>query len=610
MSTMEINCPHCGEGFELTEALAAPLLEAERAKIDNEVKRRLQAEVTSAEAKGRAAAEAEAAVKVRAAEGMAAESASKLREAQAQELEVRQERERLVQDKAAIELTVQRRVDEEKHQAATQARAAADGEWQARLAAADKSIADKDLKLRDAEQAEIRARQVQQQAEEALRQADIIVARRVEGEKQRITTEARVAVDLDWQAKMQAAQEALSAKDAKLRDAEQAEIRARQVQQQAEEALRQADIIVARRVDEEKQRITSEARAAVDLDWQAKMQAAQEALSAKDAKLRDAEVAELQARQLKLQADEALRQVELTVVRRLDEERLKVRETAMHERDEEHRLKVGEKDKQLDDMRKQIEELRRKGDRVAQQLAGDVLEIDLQDVLARAFPNDIFERVKKGQSGADLLQTVRTTSGQPCGRILWESKRTKTWNDGWLGKLREDQRGVKSDLAALVSETLPDSVQSFDAIDGVWVSAISVTVPMAAALRHGLIETARARVAADGAGTKKDLVYTYLTGAEFKQRVRGMVEPIVEMRESLMKEKVLLTRQWSTREKQLERAMTNMAHLYGDLHGIVGNSLPAVEGLSFPALDCPSEPVNTVAASAEQPQLIAADEIA
>jgi hypothetical protein len=536
---MEINCPHCGEAFELTEALAAPLLQAERLKVDTEVKRRLHAEVTAAASKARMTAEADAAVKIRAAESIADENAKKLREAQAQELAIRQERERLIQEKASIVLTVQRRVDAEKEQAAEAARVAAERDWKVRMAAAQRDLAAKDAKLHDAEEAEIRARQLQQRAEETVRQAELTIARRVEAEKERIALEARSEVERSWQAKFQAVEETLATKDIKLREAEQAEIK---------------------------------------------------------------------ARQLKQHADEALRQAELTVARRLDEERTKVREAAMHERDDEHRLRLGEKDKQLDDMRKQIEELRRKGDRAAQQLVGDILEIDLQEVLSRAFPHDHFERVKKGQSGADLLQTVRTPSGQPCGRILWESKRTKSWSDAWLGKLREDQRGAKTDLAALITETLPDGVQNFEVIDGVWVSSIATMAPMASALRHGLIETARARVAAEGAGTKKDLVYGYLTGAEFRQRVRGMVEPIVEMRESLMKEKAMLTRQWSTREKQLERAMTNVAHMYGDMHGIVGNSLPAVEGLSFLALDTPSETPAMPSGTAEQFGFTTADQ--
>lgn len=542
MNSFEIDCPHCGGAVELTEALAAPLLEAERQKVDAEVKRRLQAELTDAVSKARAEADEEATLKVRAAEAQAAELANKLREAQAQELAVRQERERLAQEKEALELTVQRRVDAEKEQAMAEARTAAEADWKNRVAAAEQDVA---------------------------------------------------------------------AKDAKLREAEQAELRARQLQQQAEEAIGQAEITVARRVDEERQRIAAETRSEVERSWAAKLHAAEESLAGKDAKLREAEQAEIQARQLKAQAEETLRQTELTIARRLDEERAKVREAAAHERDEEHRLKLSEKDKLIADMNKQIDELRRKGDRSAQQLVGDVLELDLHDVLNRAFPHDQFERIKKGQSGADLLQTVRTPSGQVCGRILWETKRTKGWNDGWLGKLREDQRTVKSELAALVTETLPDAVSNFDVVDGVWVSATDMATAMATSLRVGLIETARARVAAEGAGTKKDLVYSYLTGAEFRQRVVGMLEPIVEMRDNLLKEKTLLTRQWSAREKQLERTLTNVANLYGDLHGIVGNSLPAVEGLSLPALDAPAEAASDAPAAVnDQPALLTADDLA
>lgn len=537
MNSLQINCPHCGGDFELTEALAAPLLQAERGKVDAEVKRRLQAEIADVAVKARAAAEAEAALKVRAAEAQADESAKKLREAQVRELAVRKERECLEQEKNAIELTVQRRVD---------------------------------------------------------------------AERDRATMDARAAAEADWKNRFTAVEQDLAAKDAKLREAEQAEIRARRLQQQAEEAQRQVDITVARRVDEETQRISAETRSEVERTWAAKVQTVEESLADKDAKLREAEQAEIQARQMKAQAEEALRQAELTVTRRLDEERTKVRDAAMHERDGEHRLKLGEKDKQLDDMRKQIEELRRKGERSAQQLAGDVLELDLQEVLSRAFPHDHFERIKKGQSGADLMHTVRTPSGHACGRILWETKRTKNWCDAWLSKLREDQRAVKTELAVLVTETLPDTVSKFAVVESVWVSAIDTAMPMAAALRAGLIETARARVAAEGAGTKKDLVYGYLTGAEFRQRVIGMLEPIVEMRDGLMKEKTLLTRQWSAREKQLERALTNVANLYGDLHGIVGNSLPAVEGLSLPALDTPT----AEASGSEEPALLTADDLA
>lgn len=279
--------------------------------------------------------------------------------------------------------------------------------------------------------------------------------------------------------------------------------------------------------------------------------------------------------------EEAQRQTELTVLRRMDEERVKVREETQRQRDDEHRLKLGEKDKQLNDMRLQIEELRRKGESTSQQLVGDVLEMDLLDVLKNAFPGDEFERVKKGQSGADLLQTVRSRSGLACGKILWETKHTKTWSNSWLSKLRDDQREQKADVAALMTETLPDGVRNIEMVEEVWVTGIPTVVGLAMVLRKGLIETANARRAAAGTGTIKDLAYSYLTGQEFRQRVRGALEPIVDLRADLEKEKRSTIRQWGAREKQLDRFMTSMAGMYGDLQGIVGPSLPAVEELAL-----------------------------
>jgi hypothetical protein len=520
---LNINCPHCGEAFELTEALAAPLLQKERDRVDAEVTRRLNTEIVAVQKKARAEGEAAAAAQVKAAEAQAAETAKKLKEAQTKELEVRKEREKLQQERAAMDLEVQRRVDAEK------LRAAAEGKAQA---------------------------------------------------------------GKEWEAKVKALQADVSAKDAKLLSAEQAEVKARELQKQAEDAIHQTELTVARRLQEERSRVATATRAEAAREWESKLKQANADLAAKDAKLRKAEDAELQARKLKQEADEALRQVELTVARKLDEERAKVRADALQERDAEFRLKLGDKDKQLESMRVQIEELRRKGDSGSQQLVGDVLELDLQEVLSRAFPTDAFERVRRGQGGADLLQIVRTPSGIPSGRILWESKRTKNWSDTWLAKLREDQRSAKADVAALVSETLPDGVHHFESIEGVWVSCIALVVPMAVLLRHGLTETRRARVAAEGADTKKDLVYAYLTGSEFNQRVRGMIEPLVELRDGLSKEKSAITRQWSAREKQMERIGLTMAGMYGDLHGVIGNSLPAVEGLSVEEL---GEASNTVA---------------
>lgn len=523
---LNIQCPHCGEAFELTEALAAPLLQNERNKTEAEVSRRLNAEIEAIRKQARDAAEVEAASKIQAAETQAAETSKLLKDAQAKELAVRKDREKLQQERAAMDLEVQRRVD---------------------------------------------------------------------AEKKRAIEVGKAAASKEWEAKLQALQSDVNAKDARLREAERAELEARQLKQQAEEQKRQLELTITRRLQEERAQVVAEARAAAEKDWQTRLEAATSELASKNAKLQEAERAELEARKLKAKAEDAMRQAELTVVRRLDEERAKVREEAMRERDVEHRLKLGEKDKQLDEMRAQIEELRRKGDRAPQQLVGEILELDLFEILSQAFPTDQFERTRKGQGGADVLQTVRTPSGIVCGRILWETKRTKSWNSAWLAKLREDQRAAKADIAALVSETLPEHIRHFDQVESIWVSSIELGTAMASALRQGLMETARARAAAEGADAKKDLTYNYLTGSEFKQRVRGVLDPLVVLQQGLLTEKASTQRQWSLREKQLEKLMRSISGMYGDLQGIVGTSLPTLEGLSMTALEGPGEPANAVA---------------
>ena len=199
------------------------------------------------------------------------------------------------------------------------------------------------------------------------------------------------------------------------------------------------------------------------------------------------------------------------------------------------------------------------------------------------FPGDEFERIKKGQKGGDVIHTVRSSSGLVCGRIKWESKHTQNWIPAWLPKLREDQRAHKCDLAALMTETLPGDVTHFDVIDEVWVSGIATVLPMAAALRRGLIETATARRAAAGADSKKDIVYTLPhRDPSSAPGCAASSSRWSRCGSSLDAEKRTASRQFAVREKQLERVGLNVTGMYGDLQGLVGPSLPTVEGLALP----------------------------
>jgi hypothetical protein len=218
-----------------------------------------------------------------------------------------------------------------------------------------------------------------------------------------------------------------------------------------------------------------------------------------------------------------------------------------------------------------------------------VQELELESVLSAKFPLDQIHPVPKGEFGGDVLQHVAGPFGQACGTILWESKRTKNWSDGWLVKLREDQRQAKAELSIIVSQALPKDVETFDLVEGVWVTHPKEVLPLAMALRQGLMEVAVAKQASEGQQTKMEMVYDYLMGPRFRQRVQAIVEAFSTMREDLDKERRVMMKQWAKREEQIGRVMQATVGMYGDLQGIAGKTLQEIEGLELRVLDAPME---------------------
>ena len=211
-------------------------------------------------------------------------------------------------------------------------------------------------------------------------------------------------------------------------------------------------------------------------------------------------------------------------------------------------------------------------------------ELELENLLRAKFPFDSIEPVPKGEFGGDILQRVVSQSGQPSGTILWETKRTKNWSDGWLVKLREDQRTAKAEISVLVSQVLPKGVEAFDVVDGVWVTSPRAALPVATVLRHTLLQVGMARQVSDGQQTKTEMIYQYLTGPRFRHRVEAIVEAFSTMQEDLDKERKAIMKQWAKREEQIERVMGATVGMYGDLQGIAGKSLQEIEGLELKSL--------------------------
>jgi Uncharacterized protein conserved in bacteria (DUF2130) len=240
-----------------------------------------------------------------------------------------------------------------------------------------------------------------------------------------------------------------------------------------------------------------------------------------------------------------------------------------------------EKEQQIAGMQRKIEDLLRKAEQGSQQAQGEVLEVELESQLRARFPRDLIEPVPKGEFGGDVLHHVFGASGQNCGTILWESKQTKAWHDGWLVKLRDDQRVAKAEIALIVSSALPKGVKAFDLVENVWVTEPRFAIPLAIALRQSLIDVAGSRLTQRGQQTKMALIYRYLTGPQFRHRIDAIVEKFTDMREDLDRERKVLTKLWARREEQLKCVLDSTAGLYGDLQGIAGHSMPELECLDI-----------------------------
>jgi hypothetical protein len=308
-------------------------------------------------------------------------------------------------------------------------------------------------------------------------------------------------------------------------------------------------------------------------------------LATNDIKLAEAQQAQADILRKERALEEQKRELELTIEQRVTASIDDVRSKARQEADEAARLRIIEKDQTIESMSRKIEDLKRKAEQGSQQAQGEALETNLEETLRARFPMDAVEPVAKGEFGADLVQRVNGSIGSPAGTVLWEVKRTKAWSDGWLSKLREDQRRCGADIALIVSTALPKHVEHFDLVDNVWIAHPRCALPVAVALRQALIDLSNARLVQHGQETKMEQVYRYLTGVKFRQRVEAVIEKFNDLREDLDKERKFMSKQWSKRETQILAGVDSTVGIVGDLQGIAGKAMPEILGLDLPLLE-------------------------
>ncbi len=333
----------------------------------------------------------------------------------------------------------------------------------------------------------------------------------------------------------------------------------------------------------EKQRtalINDTLRKATD-DTVVKIKALEEESRIKTQQLQTLQKKELDLLRDKNALEEKQKNLEVEIEKRFLEKRKEIEESAIKKEQEIFDLKTKEYKLQMEQQQKLIEELKRKSEQGSMQLQGESQELLLEEILQSYFPFDIIEEVEKGVEGADCIQVIRNNSNTICGKIIYESKRTKAWSNGWIDKLKADMRNSGSDVAILVTQVFPKDMEKFGEKDGVWICTFNEVSSVAQLLRNGIIKIYEAQKSQENKGDKMQLLYNYLTGIEFRGQMESIVEGFMAMKQSIMKERIQMEKLWKEREKQLEKVLLSTSGLYGSVKGIAGagvSNIPLLDG--------------------------------
>jgi len=329
-------------------------------------------------------------------------------------------------------------------------------------------------------------------------------------------------------------------------------------------------------------------RKSVGSDYENKLKMLEQNNRDNEEKLKLSRQKELEFLQKEQQLKNREEELELSVQKRLGEERgklsdelRKLEEQKIAAKETEFQFRLKELEKQLEDQKKLADEMRRKAEQGSMQTQGEVLELLLEEILKEQFPFDLIQEVGKGIEGADCIQIVRNQSGKECGKIIYESKRTKNWSNNWIEKLKNDMRTSGADVAILVTQAFPKDMDKFGERDGIWLCSYQEIESVAAVLRGALIKVSEAKKSEENKGEKMQLLYNYLTGNEFRQQVEAIVEGFMSMKQSIAKERIQMEKIWKEREKQLDKVLISTSGMYGSVKGIAGasvNDIPLLDG--------------------------------
>ncbi|GAA7435636.1 DUF2130 domain-containing protein [Helicobacter pylori] len=343
-------------------------------------------------------------------------------------------------------------------------------------------------------------------------------------------------------------------------------------------AVKQASALA---LQDERTKIIEEARKNAFLEQQKGLELLQKELDEKSKQVQELHQKEAEIERLKRENNEAESRLkaenEKKLNEKLDVERERIAK-ALHEKNE---LKFKQQEEQLEMLKNELKNAQRKAELSSQQFQGEVQELAIEEFLRQKFPIDSIEEIKKGQRGGDCIQVVHTREFQNCGKIYYESKRTKEFQKAWVEKLKSDMREIGADVGVIVSEVLPKEMERMGLFEGVWVCSFEEFKGLSTVLREGVIQVGLAKKSQENKGDKVNLLYHYLTSSEFSMQVNAIIEGFEQLRADLESEKRAMARIWKSREKQMEKVFESTINMYGSIKGIAGNAIGQVKALEL-----------------------------
>jgi hypothetical protein len=335
--------------------------------------------------------------------------------------------------------------------------------------------------------------------------------------------------------------------------------------------------LIDNEVNKQKNTMFEEARQKANEANALQMQAMASEIEERKQALQAAQIKELELLKKQQELDEKQRSLELETQRQLQMMQAQLEEKIRKNEADKNDLKMKEKDKTIDDLHKMVDEMKRRSEQGSMQLQGEVQELALEELLRSSFPFDIIEEVSKGVRGADAIQIVNNHFGMQCGKIIYESKRTKSFSAEWIEKLKADQRLAQADVAILVTQTMPKEMTHFGEKNGIWICSFEEVKPLAAVIRDGILKISQATASQENKGEKMQMMYDFLTSIEFKNQMEAIIDGFRSMREGIIRERMQAEKNWKEREKQLDKVLLNATHFIGSVKGIAGNALADIK---------------------------------